>query len=257
MLRKDGYHTFNMLGEHHSYQIYVSVPELTAPNEGFPVLYVLDGNAYFTMFLEMMKLQIRRPDKTGIKPMVLVGIGYEGNEPFNPLRVYDFTPPAPIVHLPKKPNGEPWPEHGGADSFLRFLEKKLKPAIENICAIHKKKQILFGHSLGGLFALYTLFNKTNLFHQYFVCSPSIWWNERMILKDEEKMSINESKRIFIAAENNEEKSFMYDDAFALYNDLSSNYTFLKSAFISPREENHMSIVPSVFSRGIRFLSTEF
>ncbi|MGM9986167.1 MAG: alpha/beta hydrolase [Bacillaceae bacterium] len=253
MFEKEKSQTFTMSEEHHSYQIHVYVPNQSAPEGGFPVLYILDGNAYFTMLQQITALQSRRPEKTGIEPMILVGVGYEGEGFFNPYRVYDFTPPASTVHLPKKPNGEPWSEHGGANSFLRFIEEQLKPTVERLYSIHPEKQTLFGHSLGGLFVLYTLFNRSDMFNLYFACSPSIWWNEQSILRDEENIAnIKTSKRLFIAAEKGE-KAFMYEDAFSLYNRISSRYTSLETAFFSPDGENHMSIVPAVFSKGMRFL----
>lgn len=246
--------TFNQEGGRQPYKVYLSVPDDAPPKDGFPVMYILDGNAFFTMFREMIKLQSRRSEKTGIEPMVLVGIGYEGDKPFHQRRVYDFTPPSESLQLPERPDGTPWPDTGGADHFLHFLEHQVKPFVEGNYCIDKQRQTLFGHSLGGLFVLYALFHKPEAFTRYFACSPSIWWNERAILKDEGKLEIVEEKRLFIAAERGE-KAYMYEDALALHTRLR-DYALLQTAFFSPEGENHMSIVPAVLSRGLRFLGEE-
>ncbi|MCX2717543.1 alpha/beta hydrolase-fold protein [Helicobacter sp. MIT 21-1697] len=39
------------------------------------------------------------------------------------------------------------------------------------------KELLFGHSFGGLFVLYTLLHKPRSFNHYVCASPSLWWGE--------------------------------------------------------------------------------
>lgn len=249
MYRKE---IFQFSGKHHPYVINVFIPEQPIPDKGFPVLYILDGNAYGTLFSEMIKLQSRRSEKTGIEPMLLVSIGYEGDEPFHPDRVYDFTPPAEKADLPSRPDGSPWPEHGGAEVFLNFLERELIPFISEKYKTNKQKQTIFGHSLGGLFVLYTLFQHSQLFSYYFACSPSIWWNKQAILSYETSINDKHVKGLFIAAEPIENKQ-MYANGLAMYENLSERNKNIRTYFFAPEEENHMSIVPVAFSRGMRFL----
>ena len=45
-------------------------------------------------------------------------------------------------------------------------------------------QTLYGHSLGGLFVLGVMFNHPDSFNSYVASSPSIWWDNRSVLKDE-------------------------------------------------------------------------
>ena len=61
------------------------------------------------------------------------------------------------------------------------------------------------------------------------------------------------KKLFIAAEKNA-KLGMYDNALELYNRLTLDYDLLDTSFFSPHDENHMSIVPAVFSKALRFFS---
>ncbi|SEO88290.1 hypothetical protein SAMN04488134_11559 [Amphibacillus marinus] len=239
-------------GPHHKFQINVATPNLPAPEQGFAVLYILDGNAYFTLIKELVRLQNFRPEKTGIDQMILVGIGYPDTDIFNDNRMYDFTPPAETVKLIERTDGLSWPEHSGADHFLDFIEQTLKPKIEATYPVDQTNQALFGHSLGGLFTLYALFTRSHLFQQFIAFSPSIWWNEQHVLTKEAELMNGQVKRLFIAAENSEQK-FMYDDAHALYQRLVQREQLNHVEFFSLDDENHMSIVPTGLSRALRFV----
>lgn len=170
------------------YRIFVAKPREPAPPSGYPVIYVLDGNAFFQTFQEIIRLQSQRPDKTGIAPAMIVGIGYPAEEDFASVyRFYDFTPPSSSVDLPPRPNRKLWPKSGGAELFLNFIGEELKPVLNRRFHLDRGRQTIFGHSLGGLFALYVLFTKTDAFQTYFVSSPSIWWNNQCILEKEQQV----------------------------------------------------------------------
>ena len=78
--------------EGYAYRIQVSLPLQPAPAEGFPVLYVLDGNSVFGTVTDMVRVQSRFPQDTGIPPAIVVGIGYPIDGPFDPVRrVFDLT----------------------------------------------------------------------------------------------------------------------------------------------------------------------
>ena len=53
--------------------------------------------------------------------------------------------------------------------------------------VDSTNQGLFGHSLGGLFTLYTLFEHPAAFRTYVVASPSILFNARAIVAGESKL----------------------------------------------------------------------
>lgn len=233
-----------------NYEVRISIPDEAPPPEGFPVLYVLDGNAYGTMLREILRLQCRRPEKTLLPKMIIVSIGYDCEGAFPPLRVYDFTPPASTVTLREKPDGLPWPAHGGAEEFLDLLEKQIKPYVYEHARVNESKEYVFGHSLGGLFVLYTLFTRPTLFQKYISCSPSIWWNEGQVLTYENDTSLEDGRKLFIAAEK-QDKGNMFENAKSLYERLN-NHSTDQVAFSSPNGENHMSIVPTIISEALRF-----
>lgn len=73
------------------------------------MIYLLDANSVFGTMVEAMRMQSRRPEKTGVVPAVIVGIGYETDAPFDPGRYYDFTLPVPPAELPERPDGRTGP----------------------------------------------------------------------------------------------------------------------------------------------------
>jgi predicted alpha/beta superfamily hydrolase len=162
------------------YRIFTYVPAGQPPEEGFPIIYSLDGNASFSSLAEAMRLQSRPPH--GFEPAIIVGIGYESDDPIvTGPRFYDYTEKADPVKLPARPSRTEWPETGGADAFLAFIEEELKPALERMFPIDRTRQALFGHSLGGWFTLHVLAERPEAFSTYIAGSPSVWWNGAIIL----------------------------------------------------------------------------
>lgn len=170
-----------------SYRIMVSLPSEPAPEGGYPVAYVLDGDELFPVVTSLLRLQAgtaKGGKHNDIRPGIVVGIGYGETS----RRDYDYTPPAPAGPPETYRDGRPYPERksGGADQFLDFIEKQVKPEIARRHAPNPSKQTLMGNGYGGLFALHVLFNRPELFQAYVASSPSIWWNDKYILSEEKK-----------------------------------------------------------------------
>lgn len=243
--------------ENRAYRIRVTQPKQPEPAEGYPIIYVLDGNAYFQLFQDIIRMQSVRAGHTGVNPAIIVGIGYPVEQDFaTEHRVYDFTPPSSSLTLPLKPDGKPWPQSGGAHHFIQFIEEELKPHIESIFLIDNRKQTLFGHSLGGLFTLFAMFTKTNSFQNYIAISPSIWWNECCILLEEQKWKLeelSEDVRLFLGV-GSLEKPHMVSEAQDMYKRLTQMNK--QNFYVDYREaegENHASVVPTTISRALRFV----
>lgn len=155
-----------------SYRIFVALPDAPPPPDGYPVLYLLDGNALFPAAALMARAQARRSAATGVSPGIVVGIGHATDALHDgPARAFDYTPPAPGLSA----------KHGGGDAFLDFVERELQPLLAREFPVDPRRSTLFGHSFGGLLALHALFTRPGLFSGYVVASPSIWWNDRFIL----------------------------------------------------------------------------
>lgn len=150
------------------YRIYVSVPAKPAPERGYGVFYVLDGNTMFLTAVETVRALERRPDMPKDLATVVVGIGYPDGVDTAVERTLDYTP-AGSGH-PRITN-----PGGGADAFLKFIENDLKPRIAGLARVDASRQGIFGHSFGGLFVLHTLASRPDAFQVRAAASPSIWF----------------------------------------------------------------------------------
>ena len=75
----------------------------------------------------------------------------------------------------------------GADLSIRFLKEELIPFVEKNYRTNAFR-VLYGHSVGGLFTMYTLFNVPGLFTAYIAGSPWFQTNDQYWLKNIEKMA---------------------------------------------------------------------
>jgi predicted alpha/beta superfamily hydrolase len=168
----------------HDFRIFISKPQQPPPSNGYPVIYVLDGNALFPMLALQANAREMRPDSASRNSVVVVGVGFPGDDfLYLDKRTMDYTPPPPAADAPAD-TGQP---HGGADRFLAFMQTELKPLVEARYRIDRHRQTLFGHSYGGLFTLYTLINQPDAFQNYLAASPSIWWNDRQLLRQSNRL----------------------------------------------------------------------
>lgn len=243
-----------------TYRIMIYKPNSAAPSAGYPVLYLLDANAMFTTMVEAVRVQSIRSEKTGVVPMVVVGIGYVTEDAFPPERHYDFTLPGSPAELPLRPNGQPWPKQGGAESFLDFIEQELKPMIEKKVPIDRSKQAILGHSLGGFLTLHTLFTRPTAFQTYIASSPSIHWNKPLLREEEEKfiewLQQNKTEISVLVATGQLERNNripMCDNASEFTARLAELTNFgVYAEYKEFEDENHVSVLPLLISRGLRF-----
>ncbi|RJX39734.1 alpha/beta hydrolase [Paenibacillus pinisoli] len=239
------------------YRIMVWQPKTAPPEEGYSVLYSLDGNATFGTLAEAMRLQGRKPH--GMEPQVIVAIGYDSDEPIvSGPRFYDYTIAASQSELPARPDGSAWPEVGGAEAFSDFIEDELKPAIEGLVRINRKRQALFGHSLGGFFALHTLFSRPESYQSYIAGSPSIWWKGHDLLKRwpkvEDKLRRGEIAASLLIGIGSDEKPSMVADAERLYEGmLPYAGEQFKVQYRRFDGEGHISVLPPLVSELLRFI----
>lgn len=151
------------------YRIFVAWPAEAPPPQGWPVLYLLDGDDQFATAVVTARRLARARARSGIQPGVVVGIDA------GPLarRVRDYTPdagPDPI------PAGAPAHGHatGGADAFLNFVATRIQPIVAGRWPIDNRRRTIAGHSFGGLAVLYDL-HRFGHFTAYAAISPSLWY----------------------------------------------------------------------------------
>ncbi|MDN6276788.1 alpha/beta hydrolase [Psychrobacter sp.] len=147
------------------------------------VLYMLDGNAVIDDLSKDTLQEISTSSLNDIAP-TLVFIGYQ--TPYRSdvdARAYDFTPP-----LLDKADSNAFKEenrerlNGGAEQFFSLIEKEIKPWVYEQLGEKPNQEALWGHSYGGLFVLYNLFEHPESYQQFFSADPSLWWQDGEMLK---------------------------------------------------------------------------
>ncbi|HEN8711471.1 MULTISPECIES: alpha/beta hydrolase [Pseudomonas] len=158
--------------EGREYRIMISLPEGDVPwTGGYPVIYLLDGNAYFPAFHAAKRAQDR------LRGAILVAIGYPSDTPLDfERRAFDLSPPQPAERNK--------PPQGGQDLFLDFIEKRLMPKVNARFKVDQDQRSLIGHSFGGMFGVYALFTRPQLFQHVIAISPSLWWRDRYLMAHE-------------------------------------------------------------------------
>ncbi|GIP56292.1 alpha/beta hydrolase [Paenibacillus woosongensis] len=253
------------------YRIFAFKPEEAPPSGGYPVIYLLDGNALFATMVDAVRAQSRVQKKTGVCPAVVIGIGYPGDALFDPARYYDYTMPTQPDQIIPGPEGKPWPELGGVSEFIDFIEQDLKPEVERQFPIDGGRQAVLGHSLGGLFVLQALFDQPHLFQNYIAGSPSIHWNKSYMAEAEQRFvsrmgqgagQADSSSRpqklsLLITAGELEQShpSRMVENASGLADrlaKLAEQGSELRVEYCEFAGESHISVLPALISRAVRF-----
>jgi uncharacterized protein len=152
------------------YEIYTALAGKPAAAEGYAIVYCLDANIMFGSMVDAVRSIERRPNG---RATLVVGIGYPADLQATTERTLDLTPAVGA----NPPSGT-----GGAEAFLRFIERELKPDIAARFKIDRTRETLFGHSYGGLFTLYALINDPAAFDNFVAASPSIWFENRLLQK---------------------------------------------------------------------------
>ena len=160
-------------------------PRAPPPPGGYPVFLVTDGGPNFGVAV----LAAGSAGDGPLGPVVVVGVGYPpgGPLPAGLRRLRNLTPPTapdklPQGFPPRTPTGGP--TFGGSDLFFRFLSEELGPWIRAQAPVNPQRFALFGHSVGGLFALEVLFKHPTAFQTVIAASPSIWWADKAVLLGE-------------------------------------------------------------------------
>ncbi|ACS84492.1 alpha/beta hydrolase [Musicola paradisiaca] len=154
------------------YRLLTAWPDGPEPEQGWPVMYLLDGARYFATAVSL--LAAMREPRCGMTPGVIVAVDYPGQT----RRDRDYRPSVAHLILERDPSGglrAPGAE-GNAAGFRHFLLEELVPVIHQRYRIDSRRQALFGHSYGGLFTVDTLFEQPSRFQHFYASSPSVWWH---------------------------------------------------------------------------------
>lgn len=168
------------------YRIFLFIPSGEPPENGWPLLVTTDGNAMFPFAVASLVTQAPYPTATNVGWGVVAAIGYPTDEPYNAMRrAWDLGPP-PVKSYPPYVEGGPPVMIGGTGALLDFIETAVIPKITGMVRLDPTRRSLFGHSFGGLFTLFALFERPGLFANWIAASPTIYWEGSEILNNEAK-----------------------------------------------------------------------
>ena len=211
----------------------------------WPVVYVLDGNWYFGMVTDI----IRPMSWCGsTSDAIVVGIGYpESTDPAEAFREsftrrdHDLTPvrDEAVEQAMEKAHKRPVP-NGNAGNFHQFIRQELIPFIETTYRADPTRRILVGHSYGGLFALFGLFETPDLFDTLIIGSPTLSYGNRFTFQQEETFAKEHRKlpaRVYLYVGELEED----------LNDTTVTDTLRLAAILQGRNYEGFSLVRHVFA----------
>ena len=146
------------------------------PQRRFPVLYLHDGQNLFdgsTSFIPGMDWHVGQTadhfiHEGRVEPLIIVGIYNAGKQ-----RLREYTP----TRAPRLGGGS-------ANRYAKFLLEEVRPFVNSQYRAQEGPENtgIGGSSLGGLVSLYVGLRQPEIFGKIAALSPSVWWNERVILR---------------------------------------------------------------------------
>lgn len=150
-----------------TYPIWVYLPEdYNSNRENYPTIYVLDAEEN----QEFIAAKCRSISaQMNVKNAIIVGIGYGDN------RENDYTP----THTDM--------DDGESLQFLNFIKYELIPQIEYRYRAdsNRNSRAIIGHSFGGLCGTYAFTNHNEVFGNYLLLSPSLFYDNEIVLQYEQ------------------------------------------------------------------------
>jgi predicted alpha/beta superfamily hydrolase len=230
--------------------VFVYVPDTyeseAARQKRYPVLYLLDGRAYFDATVGITHhLGSWNSAVQAIPDLIVVAIQ-------NTKRTRDMTP----THMAE---GVYSSGSGGAAAFRSFLESELMPAVDKRFRTSRER-ILVGHSLAGLFVLDTFLEKPALFDAYIASDPSLWWDDNLLarkLSGRSGTPLGPFVRLYIAQANTPDSTPGEHDAHkagitAFLAALEAAKPPVQRSYQYFEDETHLSVPLQAIYRGLRF-----
>ncbi|MDR2230838.1 MAG: alpha/beta hydrolase [Flavobacteriaceae bacterium] len=235
----------DILKEDRNINIYL--PEEFNPTDAtkYPVIYILDGGVEEDFFhIAGIVRYNTQPWVERFPRSIVVGIE-------NTNRRRDFTYAVPDLNFLEKEGfkKESFPQYGGSEKYISFLKNELQPYIEKKYKANNNRTII-GESLAGLMSTEILLKEPEMFNQYIIISPSMWWGGEKLLKEADsllKSRLKTTKNVYIGAPNKEEDVRMYNEAEALYKILKSNKNITVSFDYMPDELHSTAIHQGVYN----------
>lgn len=219
-----------------TYEIKIGRPANDLPStEKYATIYVLDGEENFNLVTNHCR---KVATSYGVDNVLVVSIGY-GRD-----RNMDYTPTTTN-------------EMGGAPQFLKFIKDELIPKIEQEFSADTARfsRVILGHSFGGLFGTYAFGADNNLFGNYILLSPSLWYDNEITLRLESaQRNVNKNKQqlVFMGIGELENAGRMQAPFDGLYKILKEDYQNIKIKMNREKDLDHKGSENPNILKGLDF-----
>ncbi|NML21944.1 alpha/beta hydrolase [Pseudoflavitalea sp. G-6-1-2] len=210
-------HSFQLespaLKEKRTINIYLPEDYNAKDTTKYPVIYIIDGGVEedFIHVTGIVRFNTQ-PWINRFPRSIVVGIE-------NTNRRRDCTFAVPDLNFLDKMGfkKESFPAYGGSAKYIAFLEKELQPWMKYHYNTNGTNTLI-GESLAGLLATEILLKHRDLFSNYIIMSPSLWWGNESLLTEAPqllKSAANKPVNVYVGACSKDEDKVMYDDAISL------------------------------------------
>jgi predicted alpha/beta superfamily hydrolase len=232
-------------GRHYALFIGLPASYATEPDKRYPVVYVTDG---YWDFQKLTAIHGPLVYDRYAPEFIVVGMGYAGENPnFGDLRRWELSP---------VPFGTPLDASGHAKDFLETIETVFIPLLDKEYRTDPKMRVLGGASLGGLFTLYAMFTKPDLFQGYVAVTPAVMVGDSWLLKYEEefrKSGKSLNGRLYMTVGENEATGFVAPILRMNQRFAPGRYPKLAYGFRIIDGERHAGNQIESYNRGLRFV----
>ncbi len=216
------------------FEIFIGLPFGYDPTKSYPLVVVLDADVMFGLITHYAQLIAFEPTET---PCITVGVGYGG---FN-----QWLQGRNRVYHPAK-DGQ---ANAGAEGYLSFLETELLLFVFEHYSVNQSQKILYGHSSGGLFAVYAALTNPALFSSIIATSPSLEWQDEEFSKHIQLAEKETLPNLYISASKLETRTM------ASINKLIENQPFETGRFEYQifDSQTHMGVIPEAYEQAIKWV----
>lgn len=153
-----------------TYKIYTRLPSNYNKEFKYPVIYMTDAEDTFPTLAGATGIPMAA---NKIENAILVGISWQEGISPTESRFRDYTPT----------KAKSWSAHTGeANVHVNYILREVIPFVEKTYSADSTKRTYLGNSLGGLLGAYVLLTQPEIFANYVLASPSLWYDGELMLK---------------------------------------------------------------------------
>jgi predicted alpha/beta superfamily hydrolase len=193
-----------ILGNRRDVLVYLPPDYRRFSRKRYPVLYLQDGQNVFDAATSFAGVEWSVDEsahhlirKKLMEPVIIVAIANVGED-----RIHEYAPTRGVIDTDAKRKKR---SRGLARDYGRFLVEELKYYIDRKYRTKPEAEFtgLGGSSLGGLLTLSLGLWFPNVFTRLIVMSPSVWWDDQVIVKMVEELDQKLPLKIWIDIGTNE------------------------------------------------------